>query len=711
MRQVVFEGKSLFRDFRRLLISFVWFLLAEIVILAVLALFMSPLPPAVFSVGALAWAALAAVVIAAANFAIAPVLLWLRVPLNIFTAGAATVSVNTVLLVAAANVLFDGKVVLDPRTLSSLPSGVIFLSLGNVVANSMIALDDDYTYLRFVIQTVRRSDDRPIGAKIPGRRGTVFLEIDGLSYERLQAAIARGLMPTVRDLLKDSHCLARFDCGLPAQTSSSQAGIMYGDNADIPAFRWYDKRQRRMRVSNNFDDASFINMRLSNGRGLLRNGASISNLINGDAARSLLTLSTISRHSTLPTERALDTLTSFWLNPYTFSRTVALCVADLCIEIFQSLRQRVTRATPRLDHRFPSAYTALRVVTNVLLRDLSIYAVMQEMLRGAPVIYTTFIGYDEVAHHAGPDTSDAMNTLKGFDRHIRHVQQTIRYLAPFDYDLVILSDHGQSSGATFRQRYGKSLRQTIDELTRADVQVGEQTTTEAGHSFVEALMAELNAASQQLVLQEGRRIRRATMRATARTLESVEKRRRKSGMQGGGDDIVVCASGNLAHVYFNSLGEHRVSLKAIEAEHPKLVDALVAHDGIGFVVVADENGHVLLLGKGGARDLSSGAVTGRDPLAPFADGKLHQRAEQLLRLAQFENSGDLILNSTLYPDGTVAAFEELVGSHGGLGGQQTHAFILHPCIADIDGERIANSADVYNLLETWQQRRNAQLSC
>ncbi|PJF47593.1 MAG: hypothetical protein D6709_01410 [Chloroflexi bacterium] len=700
MRKTAVVPKSLFRDFRRLFISFGGFFVAEVIILVALVLAVPPASFAPPSPGLIARGLGAAFIIAAANFAILPVLLWLRAPLIVFAVGAATLIVNTLLLVLTADLLLGARVGSGP--LGIFPSA-LFLSLANAIAGGLIALDDDYTYLRFAIHAVRGSGARLGRPKDAGRRGMVLLEIDGLSYERMRAAVAHGLMPAVRDLLRAGYCLMRFDCGLPSQTSSSQVGIMYGDNEDIPAFRWYDKRRRRMRVSNNPDDAHFINARHSNGRGLLRRGASINNLVNGDAARSLLTLSTLPRNSQLQTERALDVLASFWLNPYTFGRTLALCVVDVCIEIYQALRQQMRGGWPRLDRRFPSPYTGLRVVTNVLLRDLAVYATMHEIIRGAPVIYMSFIGYDEVAHHAGPDSPDAMNTLRGFDRHIRHIQQTIRHFAPFDYDLIILSDHGQSAGATFRQRYGCTLRRLIDDLTRTDVHVGEERATEAGHSFVQALIAELHAASQHLRSQEGRRIRRAVMRATAHTLEGVEKRRPQPGMQGG-DDIIVCASGNLAHIYFNSVGEHRVSLQAIEAEHPGLVDALIQHEGIGFVVAASDDGHVLVLGKRGARDLSIGAVTGEDPLAPFADGDLHCRAEQLLRLARFESSGDLILNSAIYADGSVAAFEELIGSHGGLGGQQTHAFILHPGIAQSDDNHISNSADVYALLEAWKRR-------
>ena len=167
-----------------------------------------------------------------------------------------------------------------------------------------------------------------------------------------------------------------------------------------------------------------------------------------------------------------------------------------------------------------------------------------------------------------------------------------------------------------------------------------------------------------------------------------------------GDDIVVCASGCLAHVYFNDIGSDKASLTTIEATHPGLIPALVNHPDIGFVMGYDDEGHIILSGKHGARDLSTGAVNGEDPLSLFGDVAL--RAEQLLRLAQFESAGDLILNSSIYIDGSVAAFEELVGSHGGLGGQQTHAFILHPCDARFVTRDVSNSADVYALLEGWK---------
>jgi hypothetical protein len=88
-------------------------------------------------------------------------------------------------------------------------------------------------------------------------------------------------------------------------------------------------------------------------------------------------------------------------------------------------------------------------------------------------------------------------------------------------------------------------------------------------------------------------------------------------------------------------------------------------------------------------------VTGSDPLEPF--GQPDHHSAQFLRLAEYPHAGDLIVNSTLYPDGHVAAFEELIGSHGGLGGQQTEAFLFHP--ADMVVPHTSNATDTFALLD------------
>jgi len=159
-------------------------------------------------------------------------------------------------------------------------------------------------------------------------------------------------------------------------------------------------------------------------------------------------------------------------------------------------------------------------------------------------------------------------------------------------------------------------------------------------------------------------------------------------------NVTVCQSGNLAQVYFDVF-PRKVTLNELNAAYPSMVDTLVDHEGIGFVVAYDDDGVPLVFGENGARNLYTGDVTGVDPLIPYGDVDL--RARQVKRVADFPHSGDLIINSTLYADGTVAALEELIGNHGGLGGEQTDAFIFHP--DDMQVPETSNSADIFSILD------------
>ena len=152
-------------------------------------------------------------------------------------------------------------------------------------------------------------------------------------------------------------------------------------------------------------------------------------------------------------------------------------------------------------------------------------------------------------------------------------------------------------------------------------------------------------------------------------------------------------SGNLAPVYFH-FSDKRVTRNELERTYPGLFSALVEHEGVGVVLAYEDDGTAVAWGKSGSRWLHTGGVEGVDPLLPYGDPEV--RSGQLRRLAEFPNNGDLTVFSTVYPDGTVAAMEELIGSHGGMGGAQTDAFILHP--NDLAVPATTNSADVFNIL-------------
>jgi hypothetical protein len=162
---------------------------------------------------------------------------------------------------------------------------------------------------------------------------------------------------------------------------------------------------------------------------------------------------------------------------------------------------------------------------------------------------------------------------------------------------------------------------------------------------------------------------RVAARAAARAAEEVEV----SVAEDPDAEISVLGSGNLGLLYVHR--PERLTLEQIEERWPALVPGLVAHPGVGFVAAMDARGHRIVVGAGGRRDLDGETVDGTDPLAPFPA----HSAEVLGRAMAMAEAPDLYLNSSLDPATLdIAAFEPLVGAHGGLGGWQDSAVLLVP---------------------------------
>jgi uncharacterized membrane protein YvlD (DUF360 family) len=633
---------------------------------------------------ALVVAATVALVLGLINALVRPILMQLKLPSDLWTLGLVTLLANAGML-RLTSAWVTG---FDVSGWTAAMLGALGLVGINTLFASLASVDDDHSFFHNVVEQLGRNPQLR-GPRQTGR-GLVMLEIDGLSYSRLKRAVERGLLPTVREMLRDGrYAITRCDCGLPSQTSSCQAGILFGNNDDIPGFRWYDKDRGKAMVSNNMHDAAALNARYSHGQGLLRGGSSIVNMLSGDAAKSLLTIGALLKEDSRELDRRADDLYLFFLTPSLFARSVILSLYDMAVELWEGYRQRVLNIQPRID-RLGKGYPLLRAVTNVFLRDLGSHMVILDILRGAPAIYMTWVGYDEVAHHAGPDTRDALSTLGAFDKEIRKVREAIIRQAPRPYELIVLADHGQAAGATFKQRYGQTLQEFIAAQVSSGTRVGLVEALEVHDSYAATLLVELQNMEQRAIQDPIRRttVRRAT-NMLSRSIQAQPPTAAAANAQ-----IIVCPSGNLANVYFlQHLG--KASLTELNAEQPGLVDALVNHPGIGFVITYDDNSRPMVLGKTGARNLDTGDVTGADPLIPYGDPGL--RAAQVRRIADFPHAGDLIVNSMVYADGSVAAFEELIGSHGGLGGEQTDAFILHP--VEMVVRPTTNAAELFPLLD------------
>ncbi|MGW6128400.1 alkaline phosphatase family protein [Cellulomonas sp. NPDC055163] len=529
-----------------------------------------------------------------------------------------------------------------------------------------------------VSRLVASSRQHPVALADPQVEGVVFVQLDGVPFPVVQMAITAGTVPTLsRWVRTGSHELREWTPKLPATTPASQMGILHGVIDGIPAFRWYDRARDKVMVANRPADAAVIEADLTTGRGLLVDGGvSISNLFTGDAPTSVLTMSRAGGGGSRTAQRAAA---EFVVHPAGLTRAVSRSVIELVRDRFQARRAIHRDVQPRCHRSWTTA--VLRSVTNGALRDLNTVLVAQHMLQGTRSIYVDYVDYDEVAHHAGILRPEALEALESIDG-VLHQLELVASAAPRPYRFVVLSDHGQSQGTVFADRYGEDLASLVARLARRDVAASEDDVE--GWGRTRALVGELSSDSVA-----GRRMRSAsdamddrdrnqpdTVTADAPAILRAGHGASRSPSAAGSavdETFHVFASGNLGLVYVRD-EKHRLDRRDLDLRFPGLVDGLARHPGVGFVVVTDTEGPVAL-GSAGSHRILDGHVEGIDPLAPFGP----HAPDFVRRVALRPEAPEIYLNSLVEP-GTeeVAAFEGLVGCHGGLGGWQDRAFVLYP---------------------------------
>jgi uncharacterized membrane protein YvlD (DUF360 family) len=573
------------------------------------------------------------------------------------------------------------------------PFGTALLGAGiyavvSTILGGLVGMTDEESYGQRVVNQVIRDQERVPPTTVPG---VVVIQVDGLAFPLLAAQVRAGTLPTLaRWIRSGTHRMMEYTADLPSQTSTGQAGLLHGNAAGIPAFRWYEKDRRKMMVSNRPADAAEIESRISDGNGLLANGgASIDNMFSGDATHVRMVMSKL---KTDQDRAGRDrSMYYFLLNPYSIGRTVVRTVGELLKELYQAWQQRRRGIEPRM-HRGVK-FAGLRATTNVVLRDLNHALVAEQMLRGAPVIYVDFVDYDDIAHHTGPERQEALQSLAGIDRAIGRLERMVPD-CPRPYRFVIVADHGQSQGSTFRQRYGQTIEEWLRGRIGADVTRTATAPVEEAGRLSTALTEATSAEGATAAL--GRRALKGRMADGTVELGPLAAEAGEETVEAL-PDLVVCASGNLGLVYFG-VAEGRMTLEDIEAAYPGLLADLTAHDGIGFAMGRSADGHAVALGADGRHDLTTGAITGTDPVAPFGP----DAPDQLRHHAALDHTGDLVLISRI-DAGTdeVAAFEELIGSHGGLGGWQTQPCLVYPADWPAPEGRLMGAPAVHRQLKAW----------
>ncbi|MBI4788479.1 MAG: alkaline phosphatase family protein [Chloroflexi bacterium] len=478
-------------------------------------------------------------------------------------------------------------------------------------------------------------------------RGLVIVHVDGLGHDYLLQALRQGQMPFAQYLIEhEGYEPLRYRCGLPSTTPFCQAGVLYGNNAEIPSFRWWDKESGVLVSFGGLSGFKQVEHKyFKNCEPLTRDGAAIATIFLGSAhpayrvgyrehGRSLegqnFSHRRVVRNWALNPIHLLD-----WLRRGLW-------------QIWQAnLQYWLTRWRGR-----PAAkmYVISDMLEEILMHQLTRFAAVQAMQENYPAIFVGFYAYDETAHAFGPDADYSFRIL-------RHVDNTIRRIAAKrhsaregarNYELVILSDHGQIETVPFERAYGRRFGEIVAEWL-----------------------------------------------PTFEVEEHKGKRMTRRGPIDG--HIVLCYSGGLAHLYWKDIS-WRLRHDEIQERFPGLIDKAAATPGIAFVLTREGTDNVITTEHfqvkfDGGRKLPRAA---RDLLARYDEPEIIAR--QLQKLNSFERSGDLILFGA-DTDHHQINFEDQVGGHGSLGGAQLFPFILAKREWKFDTANIADASDLYHPLK------------
>jgi len=595
--------------------------------------------------------------IAIVNALLWPILTRILMPFLVLTFGVGTLILNGLML-SIIGPLFNINV--SGPGFILIPLAMSFIT---TVLSSLLTIEDDGSYYR----SVYRDAEKKRKNEIKDYPGLIIVEIDGLAHDILCEAIEKGYMPTVKSMIEDkTHTLRMWETDLSSQTGASQAGILHGNNTDITAFRWIEKENdNQMMECSGATKVKILEDRISDGNGLLvDNGASRSNLFSGDTDNVIFTFSKILNLQKLYNGAWF----SVFSNPSNFARIISLFLAEMILEIISQIAHIILNIKPRINRGI--AYIPVRAGTNVFMREINTITLIGDMMIGdIDVAYSTYLGYDEIAHHSGIRDRDAWFALRGMDKQIKRLVNGNKYCKR-DYQFVIQSDHGQTNGATFKQRYGQSFDEFVKSLLPQDMEIYAKMNSNEDH-YAETFIP------------------------FSKQIERVNKKQEKEEKELTDSEVIVLASGNLAMIYLTQW-KHRLTYEEINNLFPELIREIVNNEYIGFVVVKSTEKGDLAIGKNGIYYLDQDKFEGENPLEGFGKNIV----KHLKRNTSFKYTPDILVNSFYDSENDeVCAFEELVGSHGGVGGSQSEPFILYPSSWDVPEEEIIGAENIYKLLK------------
>jgi len=487
----------------------------------------------------------------------------------------------------------------------------------------------------------------------PRKRRAVLVHLDGLSPAALERAIAGGHAPVLRELLSRGELrLLRLSSAAPSSTPAFQFSLLYGREG-IHGYEWFDRQHGQRRRMDVPDDVVFTEEALREGdAGLLANGGTSYGAIFTGGGLAWASLAAVGAGKPPPPRRMpLRAVVAMLVG----TRFLLRLPREATLGVIDFIRFATSHGTTRYEWNF----LAMRCFLT-LVEELASIGAAFDVLGGAPLIYPSFVAYDEFAHRRGPQSNQALRRLSWIDSRLRTILHATQAAPEHGYEVYVLSDHGQSDAAPFR---------IIEHMSFVSFVHAAALRRSPGANGIDLLERIATARVRLARMRKWPRKLRAPLErwTVMRLLRDEARARRELGFD---PELRVIVGGSIAHIY---AGGSSCTLESLAQRFPKLLPALAASPGVGFVVGRDRTGQRWILWRGRTFDLE-GDLSRLPPARALGARRLRRLIEGT---AFGPSSGDVVVYGAFARAGNVSfAYEQ--GSHGGVAPDELSLILIHP---------------------------------
>ncbi len=501
------------------------------------------------------------------------------------------------------------------------------------------------------------------------KKGFIIIQIDALSYRALNKAIQKGHAPFLKNLMKKEYFkINRMYCGLPATTSRVQLEIMYGIDGNIPGHMWFEKSKSRFLNMYDGSDAKYIESEKL--YGILNGGSSIGNLFSGGASENFNFVATNTEFQSL-----------FKLFPK--SRTWCCIMIALFILPFDFIISSIGK--------FRQGSLLGSLAAGVMFHKYATDLVLKGIEKKLSSVYVNFSGYNVVSYNFGCESIWSKLTIKSIDQEIKKIYEVAKKCKNINYDLFIISDHGQTESIPFKDCF----KETLTDLIKKGLNDSKIEVIEGDGLKYRMVVSQVKSVLRTAI---GSILWSKIFRGFYNII--VTKYYKIANPMPSKESVVIMPQGDIAHIYLN-IKKDKILYEQIRKFYPNLLDTLLNHKGVRFLALSSRNGSIILSRDDAVLLSGKEGLYRKELLFPlFNQGFLFNSIKEI---TEMKNSGDIILFGSNIKGRVINFSRDGRAVHGGIEKDEQETFIIAPASCSSLIEGVKDPKELYSIFMKYTQ--------